>query len=207
MYAFPNAVGHVLCTAETVRRHVVGYFASVLGGDALAAEYLLLALVSRVAARKDAVVVGKFGLSMTGATPELVPLVAQAVASVCTKTCTLPLTVSSLNAGPLAPFKDYTHERLVQTPLQVTPGTVLLVDETRLEAGQLGAVGVGNVEALKELVRWQRMAVDFTFHKAEFLSDTPVVVLSRGRSLIDSAVSLSPLFSFRSIIHSLFFAG
>lgn len=60
--------------------------------------------------------------------------------------CTyLPLTISSINSGVWAPKKDYNTGRLVRGGLQLAAGTVLLVDETGMDAGDIQEPGVKNL--------------------------------------------------------------
>lgn len=43
-------------------------------------------------------------------------------------------------------------------PLQLAAGTVLVVDETALQAGQANSTGVSNIQALQHLVEWQKVS-------------------------------------------------
>jgi len=69
----------------------------------------------------------------------------------------------------------------------------LILDETALAPGQLSETGIHNLNALHSLLQWQRVEYDFSYHKTEFLSDIPVLVLSQGKSFLpcDCQVLLS----------------
>ena len=56
----------------------------------------------------------------------------------------LPLSVSACNAQFWAPRRDYSNGRITRSPLQLAPGTLMLVDETvggERGGGQVGARG------------------------------------------------------------------
>ena len=164
-----------------VRGSVLAYLARPLGGDMLAAEYVLLALLARVTARHDGVNVGQLGVALTGVAPAAAARVVRALRALCARVVCVPLTVAALNTGgPLAPYKDYACERLVQTPLQLAAGTVVVVDETRLAPGTLTPAGTRNLQHLRELAQAQRVRYDFAYHDAEFPADAPVLALCRA---------------------------
>jgi hypothetical protein len=43
--------------------------------------------------------------------------------------------------------------------------------------------GVLNIQAINDLIVWQRIQYDFQYHKIEFHADLPVLVLSEGPSI------------------------
>ena len=45
-------------------------------------------------------------------------------------------------------------------------------------------VGARNITALGNVVRWQKLEYDFSFHKQDFNTNLPVLILSEGRSMI-----------------------
>ena len=51
-----------------------------------------------------------------------------------------------LNAAPLCPGRAAGCARLRAAPLQLAPGTSLVLDETMLSAGQLSAQGITNLK-------------------------------------------------------------
>lgn len=53
----------------------------------------------------------------------------------------LPLSIDMLNSKAFAPSKDYTREQLTAGRLQLADGTVLIIDETVMQAGQLNEIG------------------------------------------------------------------
>lgn len=172
----------VSATARCARSSVLAYLAGPLGGDALAAEYVLLALLARITARHDGVNVGQLGVALTGVTPRAASLLVRALRRVCARVVRVPLTAAALARpdAPLAPYKDYARERLVQTPLQLAAGTVVVVDETRLAPGTLGPAGLRNLQHLRDLAHAQRVRYNFGYHEADFSTDSPVLALCRA---------------------------
>lgn len=53
-----------------------------------------------------------------------------------------------LNVASWTPRQDHGTNRLVGGPLQLAPGTQLLLDETVLAAGQLLSTGILNLQVL-----------------------------------------------------------
>jgi len=45
-------------------------------------------------------------------------------------------------------------------------------------------VGVKNITALGNLIRWQKVSYDFKYHQQDFDADIPVLTLSEARSLL-----------------------
>jgi hypothetical protein len=196
---------------------------AALGGDALAAEYCLLQLVSRVRARTpDGAPIGALPLNLTGAplaaeaaaeapapTPEaaaaaaagalpppagLSPLGAAlgaALADLAPRTAALPLGRAALGARRWAPRRAPGGRRLAPAPLQLAPGTQVLLDETVMAAGALDARALANLGALAALAGRQRVPYDFGFFALEQPADAPVTILSAGPTLLKGAGALA----------------
>ncbi|KAI3994201.1 hypothetical protein MKX01_012458 [Papaver californicum] len=171
-----------------IRESLVGYLTAVLGNDGVAAQSVLLHLLSKVHARVDTVAVGKLSLNLTGFTIETVSVFGNqlnlVIQSLLPLTQALPLTVEYLNTASLAPKKDYKANRLITGSLQLAEGTHLILDETQLNPGTLNSTGVENVKVLKSLVELQNVEYDFEYYKLEMSSDVQLLVLSEGKSNI-----------------------
>ncbi|XP_078449396.1 mini-chromosome maintenance complex-binding protein [Lampetra fluviatilis] len=180
--------GSLLAEAKSVRSELLGALSHALLGDELAAEYLLLHLVSSVYARRDVMPLGKFSLNLSGCpcnpafTQELYLFLQQLV----TTSHRLPMSLGAMNGARLAPCKDYAQNRLRTGALQLPNGASLFLDETELQPGQLDATGVRNVTALGNVISWQKVDYDFSFHQVEFPCSLNVLVVSEGRSLLPS---------------------
>lgn len=167
-------------------------------GDALAAEYLLLHLLSRVHARAEPMAVGAMSLNLRGlgggrdesAACAAADIVAATVATLAPRCLCRAVSVEALNAASWSPRKDYTSGRLGSTVLQLAAGTHLVLDETRLQAGTLCATGLQNVQALKQLMSEQKIDVDFQYYSTPLTVDHPVLVLSQFKSILSADVAV-----------------
>ncbi|KAM4590859.1 mini-chromosome maintenance complex-binding protein [Odontesthes bonariensis] len=185
-----------LSEMAAVRAELLSYFTHVLLGDALAAEYLILHLISNVYTRRDVLPLGKFTLNLSGCpvvasyTERLYQIIQQLVPS----SHHLSMSLQNMNQMRLVPKKDYVANRLVSGALQLARNTSLFLDETQLEQGQLDTTGVRNVTALGNLISWQKVDYDFNYHQMEFPCNINVLVASEGRSLLpsDCQVHLQP---------------
>uniref|UniRef100_A0A3Q4HJB6 Mini-chromosome maintenance complex-binding protein n=1 Tax=Neolamprologus brichardi TaxID=32507 RepID=A0A3Q4HJB6_NEOBR len=177
-----------LSEMPSVREELLAYLTHVLLGDALAAEYLILHLISNVYVRRDVLPLGKFTLNMSGCptvasyTERLYQIIQQLVPS----SHYLGMSLQNMNQIRLVPKKDYVANRLVSGALQLAKNTSLYLDETQLEQGQLDTTGVRNVTALGNLISWQKVDYDFNYHQMEFPCNINVLVASEGRSLLPS---------------------
>ena len=174
-----------------VREKLLAFLAAPLGGDALAAEYVLFALLARVHTRSDGMPIGKFGVTLLGAPDgadassrrgSVASALAEALAMLAPATAHLPLSIASLNARAWAPRKDYATNRLRSGPLQLASGTTLMLDETALSAGALNDRGVRNARALADLATTQELEMDFSFHAMRVPTDVNVVAVSGSRT-------------------------
>ncbi|XP_022288732.2 mini-chromosome maintenance complex-binding protein-like [Crassostrea virginica] len=171
-----------------LRRQILSALEQVMLGDSLAAEYFLCHLISSVYGRVDVMPLGKFSLNLTHcpSTEEYGQLVHTFIQALVTKSHFLPLSIENMNKLRLCPEKDYTANRLKSGVLQLSADTSLVIDETRLQPGQLEAVGVKNITALGNLISWQKVEYDFRFHRQDFLSNVSVLILSEAKSILPS---------------------
>uniref|UniRef100_A0A8C0YPE2 Mini-chromosome maintenance complex-binding protein n=1 Tax=Cyprinus carpio carpio TaxID=630221 RepID=A0A8C0YPE2_CYPCA len=178
------------------KAELLTYLTHVLLGDSLAAEYLILHLISNVYSRRDVLPLGKFTLNLSGCphsspyTEHLYKVIQQLVPS----SYRLCMSLHNMNNQRMVPRKDYTANRLVSGTLQLANNTSLFLDETQLEQGQLDATGVRNITALGNLITWQKVDYDFNYHQMEFSCNINVLITSEGRSLLpsDCQVHLRP---------------
>ncbi|XP_071985601.1 mini-chromosome maintenance complex-binding protein [Engystomops pustulosus] len=194
--ASKQSVSSFMSELSSVRSDLLGFLTHALLGDGLAAEYLILHLISTVYARRDVLPLGKFSLNLSGCprssdfTQRLYSILQQIV----TASHYLPMTIDTMNGLRFVPCKDYSTNRLVSGLLQLPAHTLLLVDETVLEQGQLDTAGVRNLTALGNVITWQKVDYDFSYHQMEFPCNVNVLVTSEGRSLLpsDCQVHLKP---------------
>ncbi|XP_035256348.1 mini-chromosome maintenance complex-binding protein [Anguilla anguilla] len=200
----PPAVHSQTCTftagflgeLAAVRAELLEYLTHVLLGDVLAAEYLILHLISSVYARRDVLPLGKFTLNLSGCPQNsaFTALLYRALQQLVTASFRIGMSLQNMNSMRLVPRKDYSANRLVSGVLQLAQNTSLFLDETALEQGQLDSAGVRNITALGNLITWQKVDYDFSFHHMEFPSNINVLIASEGKSLLpsDCQVHLQP---------------
>ena len=174
-----------------VRNELHAILTQALFGDSLAADYLICNLISRIYLRKDILSLGSFPLSIYNLPrmekkqmQSLIQSMYQLLSSLVTHSVYFPLSLESLNKGTFIPRKDYTLNKLLPGNLQLPSNMWMLIDETAMDAGLLTAQGVNNLKALGELIKWQKLHYDFSFHSLEMETDVTVFVLSQGRSML-----------------------
>ncbi|ERE78874.1 mini-chromosome maintenance complex-binding protein [Cricetulus griseus] len=189
-------VSSFMSELSPVRAELLGFLTHALLGDSLAAEYLILHLISTVYTRRDVLPLGKFTVNLSGCpqnstfTEHLYRIIQHLVPA----SFRLQMTIENMNQLKFIPHKDYTANRLVSGLLQLPNNTSLVIDETLLEQGQLDTSGVHNVTALSNLITWQKVDYDFSYHQMEFPCSINVLVTSEGRSLLpaDCQIHLQP---------------
>lgn len=182
---------------KEIRETLLGHLTAVLENDGLAAEFMLLHLLSKVHARVDTLAVGKLSLNLTCFNKENTSVFGNslnlAVKNLLPITHSIPLSVDYLNTSTLAPRKDYETNRLMSGVLQLAEGSHLTIDETHIQAGTLTSVGVENTRLLKNLMELQQVEYDFKYYKMEMTTDVQLLVLSEGKSNIFPADIVLPL--------------
>ncbi|XP_056291000.1 mini-chromosome maintenance complex-binding protein isoform X2 [Pseudoliparis swirei] len=169
---------------SSARAELLSFLSGVLLGDALAAEYLILHLVSNVYTRRDVLPLGKFTLNLSGCPAAFPERLYRALRQLVPSSYYLAMTLQNMNQVRLVPTKDYGANRLRSGALQLARNTSLFLDESRLEQGQLDPTGVRNITALGTLISWQKVDYDFSFHTMEFSCNVNVIIASEGRSLL-----------------------
>eukprot|EP01052_Picozoa_sp_SAG31_P010333 SAG31_NODE_564_length_14059_cov_5.728940_8_plen_497_part_00 len=208
----PMVMQQLAFEIPALRAGFIDAAASVLGGDTLAAEYLLLHCISHVYHRVADVCVGRFclNLQLSGATStakldtdslENSAAVAQAVYQLLSES--LPavfmfgMTPVLLNKATMVPSKDYDLNRLRAGMLQLSDGTELVVDETVMCEGQLNEKGTRNVRALQELIETGSVQYDFgSYANVTMPHDIPVLTISHCKSLLP----VHPIFTYFNIL-------
>ncbi|CAH2323274.1 mini-chromosome maintenance complex-binding [Pelobates cultripes] len=189
-------VSSFMSEVSAVRGELHGFLTHAFLGDSLTAEFLILHLISTVYARRDVLPLGKFTLNLSGCPRNgtFTSFIYQILQQLVPASYYLPMTIENMNTLRFTPRKDYTANRLVSGLLQLSSHTNLMVDETVLEQGQLDTAGVHNVTALGNLITWQKVDYDFSYHQMEFPCNINVLVTSEGRSLLpsDCQVLLQP---------------
>jgi len=74
--------------------------------------------------------------------------------------------------------------RLISGQLQLSQGTILIIDETELSVGKANQIGLEKLGALYQLLNWQKLDYNFEHFSCDFATDIPTVILSHGTSLL-----------------------
>ncbi|OAD06511.1 hypothetical protein MUCCIDRAFT_78442 [Mucor lusitanicus CBS 277.49] len=199
--------------AHDIRNQLISYISSTVGGDTLVAEYILLQLLSRVTVKNRGLKIGNFTLNISGfpahqtteadkKTPLLTlnnpasKCLADALQNLSIHHVNLPLTIDGLNKTKFSPKS--VSENLEAGVLQLVDGTVLLVDETVLDEGQLVDPGVRNFQALQNVIQNQTLTYEFPYSQYDFDTDISVLSLSCTRSMLANHCTI-PLESTHSL--------
>nr|CCA17582.1 conserved hypothetical protein [Albugo laibachii Nc14] len=183
---------------STVREKLIHHIADGLLGDTVAAEYLLLCLLSRVYTRvNESTPLGNISInlqlgrdiskadsdvfisSMNARIKELVPLFSG-----------LQVAVQDLNSNDFIPHKEYTADCLRVGALQLPNGTALVLDETNLSAGKLDEKGYRNINAVQSLISRMQLPYDFQYFHLEFPQDVSIVSVSGSKSVFSSLIQI-----------------
>jgi hypothetical protein len=195
---------------EAMRAAFLSLATPVFAGDVVAAQALLLQLLARVHARRHGRAVGRLNfalshLSRAGAAagPAAAAAAASATAArVCALVSALAprsvaraVTIESLNERRWGPVRDAVTARLAVAPLQISGGTVVVLDETQLGEGALAHTGVRNLQMIGRLVN--EAAVEYEIPYAgplAFPVDAAVLVTAANKPLLphDLRVPLKP---------------
>ncbi|KAL5228435.1 hypothetical protein ABZP36_016700 [Zizania latifolia] len=171
-----------------IRQSLLSHLTLVLGKDELAAQCLLLHLLSRLRNKVDVVTVGRLSLNFTGFNRESASIFGNQLNNLIQRLLpysqAIPLSIEYLNAATLQPRKDNQSGRLVTGVLQLPQGTHLTFDETLLQSGSLTSKGVENTMLLKNLMESQMVEYDFEYYKLEMATDVQLLTLSEGKSNI-----------------------
>ncbi|KAL6848125.1 hypothetical protein ACP4OV_022253 [Aristida adscensionis] len=171
-----------------IRQSLLSHLTLLLGKDELAAQCLLLHLLSRLRNRVDVVTVGRLSLNFTGFNRESASIFGNQlhtlIQGLVPYSQTIPLSIEYLNTATLQPRKDNKSGRLVTGVLQLPQGTHLTFDETVLQTGSLTSKGVENTMLLKNLMESQKVEYDFEYYKLEMATDVQLLTLSEGKSNI-----------------------
>lgn len=97
-------------------------------------------------------------------------------------TVQIPLTIDGLNKTKFTPKS--VNENLEAGVLQLVDGTVVLVDETVLEEGQLVDAGVRNFQALNDVILNQTLTYEFPYSQYQFDTDLNTISLSTSKSML-----------------------
>lgn len=168
--------------------------AKYLGGDALAAEYLLMLIVARSFAKHGEKPLGTWSLNLSKWPQSLnVGALKEAAGELLPRAVRLEVTSESLNTQRWKPKKDFVANRLVASQLQLAAGTLLVLDETKMAEGQLNAEGVKSLLAIQTLVTESKLPCDFEAYDVKIPLEVSCLLVSNQKSLVKDVDMLLPM--------------
>jgi hypothetical protein len=166
----------------------------LLAGDSLAAEYLILSLISRIHTRKDSINnLGQLTMGLTGFKPEmkfLVEKLYEIVSKITTHSHYIDLSIANLNNLRFTPKKDHENNKMIAGTLQLPDGLYLVLNETALSEGLLTSIGTSNLSTLSQIMRWQKHKYDFQFHSVEIDTDLKILVICESKSILPVQIAV-----------------
>lgn len=185
--AVPGAVAAARNAAINSLKHA-------LGGDEVAAEYILALMASRVYGHVSGMALGQWSINLShwpGEAP--VSHLFEAVSNLVPMAVHLQVTAETLSSGRWKPKKDFDANRLVAGRLQLAPGTFLLLDESEMREGEVNDNGVRALQALSSLVSDQLLPCDFNTYDVQIPLEVNCMFLSKGVSILKLADLVLPL--------------
>lgn len=165
-----------------------------LGGDEVAAEYVLALLASRVYGHINGTSLGHWSLNLSHWPSQLpVSSLFDAVSDLAPLAVHLEVTAGTLSAGQWKPKKDFEANRLVAGRLQLAPGTFVLLDESEMQPGDVNDNGVRALQAISSLVSDQQLPCDFSTYDVKIPLELKCLFASKGVSILKLADVILPL--------------
>ena len=75
--------------------------------------------------------------------------------------------------------------------LQLVDGTLLLIDESTMQEGQLKEKGIDNIRALSNMLTTRKLTYTFPYNSLEMDTDVHCVVVSQGKSFLPVNVQVA----------------
>lgn len=165
-----------------------------LGGDALAAQYVLMLLVSRSFGQHGEQALGCWSMNIASwpqslSTADFVKSVSELVP----RAVGLEFSTAALGSRRWQPSQDFDANRIRSGQLQLASGTLLVLDETSLQEGQLGTDATKAIEAVQTLVLEQSLLCDCGAYSVKLPLELTCLMLSTTRSIIKGANVVLPL--------------
>ncbi|KAJ3130840.1 hypothetical protein HK100_007368 [Physocladia obscura] len=197
---------------KALHKLVLDHLQPYVLGDQVAAEYLLIHLVSKIRARHEALQTGYLPLNLTNITsPAISTALVECLKSLLPRVRNIPLSIDYLNKKRMAPgvfvssegWKDVVGENtsnhaaaavigLVGGELQIPDRTCVVIDEVGMDGGVLKEQGVVNVRHINDLVSLAELpyaigsGIDVAGHSAgKLFVDLTVLVLSQAKCMFD----------------------
>jgi len=181
-------------TVTAARDAALAQLTNHLGGDTLAAEYLLMLMVTQRFGLHGNQPLGSWALNITNWPDDLsTTCLSDAISELVPRSVCLKVSVDTLGSQQWRPRKDFDANRLVAAQLQLAPGTLLVLDETCLSEDNISGQGVKALGAIGTLVTEQQLTCDYLSYDVNVPLDIPCVIVSKQRSIIKDLEVVLPL--------------
>ncbi|CAJ0591690.1 unnamed protein product [Cylicocyclus nassatus] len=168
----------------SLRSELTKEISTILGSSA-AADTFVNFLVSTTYSRPGGTPLCFFPLNVAGVKDaQSSKSIIEMVQRLMPKVKVLTLSSDLLCKKRFAPVKNYDADELLQGELQLSNGTVLIIDETQLPKGSFPVSGFveENLKVLEDLIVDHRMQYDYGFYKIAMDVDYNVLILSEKES-------------------------
>ncbi|KAG1748962.1 putative alanine racemase-domain-containing protein [Suillus paluster] len=166
----------------TTRDDLIKWIADeALGGDEVAAQWLVLELCAKVYIRATPLLLPSLTLSRfpsPAPSSSALPTLHYILSDLLPQYLTVPLSLDLLNKENFSP--ESKDEDLHSGYLQVPHGTTLLLTENNVHEGKLVEKGIMNIKAIQEVMDAQTLEYSFPFSKFPFPTDIVTIVLCEG---------------------------
>ncbi|KAJ3539106.1 hypothetical protein NMY22_g4880 [Coprinellus aureogranulatus] len=165
---------------QSVREQLVSWIANeALAGDKLAAEWVLLSIISKVQSRSPPILPLSLTLSGYGSSKAEAPRLTQLLSHLVPMLSVLPLTLDAVNTTAFVP--ESKDEDLHSGWLQQPKGSLCVLSEVALDEGTVSEKGIYNLRTVQETLANQTLDYVFPFSQFSFETDINFIVLASGR--------------------------
>lgn len=173
---------------------LINYLKNLVGEQH--AKTIAIALCSRVCQRVggllDTVALGNLSLCLNNFASSDKPAICTFLRSLFPDLVDIEINKEALEGRYLYPRVNLETSELESSPLQIVPGSCILLDESSLKVMQLNDTGAKNISALMELVKDMTVPYDFGYSEGHFPVDVPIIVLSSSsKSLLPTSLTIS----------------
>ncbi|CEL99653.1 unnamed protein product [Vitrella brassicaformis CCMP3155] len=184
-----------------MRRRIIKHIAGCLGGDELAATYVLWSLAASWYKNRRGERVNPFSLSIqhpTMANTHTKSRLINSIEQLVCRVVRLPMSREALQKMRVASAKHdgLDTDDMVPGVLALADGTLVLLDETLMTEGTLHPPGLSNLMALDRCVSQGLVEVDYGVYRKDYSVDLNFIAIATGSSLlkfVDVALPIEPL--------------
>jgi hypothetical protein len=169
----------------------VKFLSTMFEGDTLAAESLLLSVISSITHRNPTAI-GTLSMDIYSTPTHVVTNLTTFLRSVLPAVAVESISVDGLNSTRLYPNSD--GERFSAGRGQFVARTTLVIDESNLQEGKLQDIGriskrcsdlgVRNLRFLSRMIAAQKLSFEFPYYEFEIDTDLSILVMGESKSIL-----------------------